>query len=276
MKVAGSPASSPGLGSACGKVTVAWTTQNESSHFPIETNSTGQSQIPNTQSIILQRTIDWTPMKTQKWILLAMMHSGGKNLSTLCLGIIAESLPLRDPAVFKYTTQNVLEVTGHIVAHLTVSSSRKDDQRGGPKDIDLFVTLKKLDTDGKEVFFTGTMGDPVPVTKGWLRTSLRKTDPTHYMHRSYLPYRNYYSTDVQPVNERELYQVDVEIWPTNVILEPGQSLVVEVAGHDTQGVGNFSHEHPEDRKIEVFDGTNNIHVGGERSYITLPIIPSAG
>jgi hypothetical protein len=162
-----------------------------------------------------------------------------------------------------------------MVTHLTVSLSRKYDQGGAPGDIDLFVTVRKLDTDGKEIFFTGTMGDPVPVTKGWLRTSLRKTDPTHHMHRGYLPYRNYYSTDVQPIKEGEIYEVDVEIWPTNVILEPGQSLVFEVAGHDTQGVGNFSHEHPQDRQIEVFDGINNIHVGGDRSYVTLPIIPLA-
>ncbi|KAK4936722.1 hypothetical protein LTR10_022446 [Elasticomyces elasticus] len=177
-----------------------------------------------------------------------------------------------EPVSFQYTTKTSLEITGHIVAHLTVSASRKTGQPQPPSDIDLFVTLRKLDDSGKEVHFTGTMGDPVPVVKGWLRASLRKTDPTNPFHHDYLPYRNYYSTEVQAISENELYAVDVEIWPTNVVLEPGQSLVFEVAGHDTQGVGKFSHEHPEDRKPEVFDGVNTIHVGSASSYITLPII----
>lgn len=177
-----------------------------------------------------------------------------------------------DPISFIYTTPTTLEITGHIVAHLTVSASRAKPESQPPLDIDLFVTLRKLDHTGKEIHFTGTMGDPVPITKGWLRVSLRKTDPTNPLHRDYLPYRNYYSTDVQPIKENEQYEVDVEIWPTNVVLEPRQKLVLEIAGHDTQGVGKFSHEDAEDRKLEVFSGTNSIHVGGESSYITLPVI----
>lgn len=116
------------------------------------------------------------------------------------------------------------------------------------------------------------MGDPVPVVKGWLRVSLRKVDTSHSSHREYLPYRNYFSNEVQQVKENEKYNVDVEIWPTNTVLEAGESLVFEIAGHDTQGVGKFSHEHPEDRKPEIFEGTNTIHVGGELSYIVLPVI----
>jgi predicted acyl esterase len=141
-----------------------------------------------------------------------------------------------------------------------------------PSDIDLFVTLRKLDRTGKEIFYTGTMGDPVPVVKGWLRVSLRKVNTSHPSHRDYLPYRNYFSTDVQPVRANEMYAVDVEIWPTNTVLEPDEFLVLEIAGHDTQGVGNFSHEHPEDRKPEIFDGINTVHVCGESSYIILPVI----
>jgi hypothetical protein len=44
---------------------------------------------------------------------------------------------------------NELEITGHIIAHLTVSMSPKD---GGPlpKDLDIFVTLRHLNPAGKE------------------------------------------------------------------------------------------------------------------------------
>jgi hypothetical protein len=48
-------------------------------------------------------------------------------------------------------------------------------------------------------------------------------------------------------------------------LEPGESLVLEIAGHDTQGVGKFLHEHPDDRNPSVFEGFNTVHVGGDSS-----------
>ncbi|KAF2647743.1 X-Pro dipeptidyl-peptidase protein [Lophiostoma macrostomum CBS 122681] len=176
-----------------------------------------------------------------------------------------------EPVQFRYAAPKALELTGHILAHLSVSSSSKNGKT--PTDIDLFVTLRKLAKDGSEVYYTGTMGDPVPLTKGWQRVSLRKTNASNSLHRPYLPYRNYYRLDVQEVKAGEVYHVDVEVWPTNVVLEEGESLVFEVAGHDTQGVGNFLHDHTEDRKAEVLDGLNNVHVGGDNSWLILPIIP---
>ncbi|KAH7066482.1 Alpha/Beta hydrolase protein [Paraphoma chrysanthemicola] len=177
-----------------------------------------------------------------------------------------------DSAQFRFTTKTTLEITGHIVAHLTVSAS-SGNQGQSPTEIDLFITLRKLTKGGSEVFYTGTMGDAVPVVKGWQRVSLRKTDPTHPLHRSYLPYRNYRSSDVQEVLLNKPYEVDVEVWPTNVVLEEGETLLLEVAGHDTQGVGNFSHGHEHDRRPEALGGKNNLHVGGEDSWLLLPIIP---
>lgn len=116
------------------------------------------------------------------------------------------------------------------------------------------------------------MGDPVPIVKGWQRVSLRQVDETNRLHKAYLPYRNYYSSDLQPIEENQRYVVDVEVWPTNVVLEPEETLVLEIAGHDTQGVGKFSHEDPDDRDAKTFDGKNIITVGGEASWITLPVI----
>jgi len=61
------------------------------------------------------------------------------------------------------------------------------------------------------------------------------------------PVRTYLSTDVQKVNAGEVYPVDVEIWPTNVIVSKGNKLRFEVAAADTQGSGIFGHNYPEDR-----------------------------
>ena len=170
--------------------------------------------------------------------------------------------------------KNRAEFTGHIVAHLNVSLAQHPATATTPSDMDLFVTLRHLGPDGKEIFYTGTTGDPVPLCKGWLRVSLRKMYPEHPYHRPYLPYREYFSTDVQEVNPGEVYPVDVEVWPTNVVVSPGGRLVFEISGADTQGSGLFQHEHPEDRSTEKFGGLNRIHFGtGKENYVTLPFIP---
>ena len=137
------------------------------------------------------------------------------------------------------------EVTGHVVAHLNVSVT--PETAASEKDIDLFLTLRHIDPSGEEVLYTGTAGDGVPLCKGWLRVSLRKVDETNSKNRSYLPQREYYSGDVQPVKPGKVYGVDVELWPTNVVLEKGGSLILEVASGDTQGSGVFQHNSEVDR-----------------------------
>ncbi|KAJ5116796.1 hypothetical protein N7456_001144 [Penicillium angulare] len=165
------------------------------------------------------------------------------------------------------------EITGHIVAHLNVSVSR-DRWGSTPSDLDLFISLRHLSPTGEEISYTGSAGDPVPITKGWLRVSLRKINPEHPRHRPWLPYRNYYSTDVLPVIPNEVYPVDIEIWPTNVVVETGGRLVLEVSSGDTAGTGIWGHDDPIDRSEAVFKGDNCIHFGpGYANYITLPIIP---
>ncbi|KAI1630287.1 Alpha/Beta hydrolase protein [Exophiala viscosa] len=184
---------------------------------------------------------------------------------------------LKEPQLIQFTTPPVekeTEITGHIVAHLNVSTSPYIG-KSVPTDIDLFLTLRHISPAGKEVFYTGTAGDGVPLCKGWLRVSNRKADPTHYKHRPWLPYRDYFSTSVLPVLPGEVYPVDVEIWPTNVVLEPGAKLVLEVASGDTQGCGTFQHTSSADRSEAKFAGKNNIHFGPNFvNYVTLPIIPA--
>ncbi|KAG5770038.1 hypothetical protein H9Q72_002946 [Fusarium xylarioides] len=184
---------------------------------------------------------------------------------------------LEKPEVVQFSTpafEAETEITGHVVAHLNVSVS-PDPSGPTPSDIDLFVTLRHFDPSGEEVFYTGTAGDPVPLTKGWLRVSLRKVDSEHSKHREWLPHRNYTSKDVQPVIQGEVYAVDIEVWPTNVIVDKGGKLVFEVSSGDTQGSGIFLHNDPIDRSPEVFQGSNHIHFGPrQQNYITLPVIPN--
>ncbi|KAJ9632336.1 hypothetical protein H2203_000741 [Taxawa tesnikishii (nom. ined.)] len=166
---------------------------------------------------------------------------------------------LENPSLMQFTTEpfeQETEITGYVTAHLNVSAAA-DPTGPTPSDIDLFVTLRYISPDGKEVHYTGTAGDPIPLTKGWLRVSLRKVNTQHYRHRSYLPWRDYVSTDVQPVIPGEVYGVDVEIWPTNVV-----------------GSGIFQHNDPTDRSEEKLRGTNFVHFSDRFvNYVTLPVIP---
>lgn len=156
---------------------------------------------------------------------------------------------LDDPQLVQFTTApfgQETEITGHIVAHLNVSMNPYPGN-STPRDIDLFLTLRYISPDGKEVFYTGTAGDPVPLCKGWQRVSMRKVNREHPRHRHCLPHRDFYSTDVLPVIPGEVYAVDVEVWPTNVVVEKGGKIVLEVSSGDTQGSGIFQHNSPADR-----------------------------
>ncbi|KAI2900843.1 hypothetical protein CBS63078_5291 [Aspergillus niger] len=80
----------------------------------------------------------------------------------------------------------------------------------------------------------------------------------------------------EPLVPGEVYKVTVEIWPTNVVVSPGNRLVFEIAGADTQGSGIFTHDHPKDRDERVFGGRNEIRFGVDLgNYVTMPVISSA-
>ncbi|KAE9581273.1 hypothetical protein CGMCC3_g2560 [Colletotrichum fructicola] len=180
--------------------------------------------------------------------------------------------------LIQFTTQpfeHETEFTGHIVSRLSVSATSATSPPPENFDLDIFVTLRHISPAGKEVFYTGSSGDNVPVCKGWLRVSLRKTNENHPRHREYLPYREYLSTDVQKVENDKIYTVDIELWPTNVVVEKGGKLIFEVSSGDTQGSGLFKHTNEKDRPHSIFGGQNSIHFGNSyENYVVMPIIPS--
>lgn len=204
------------------------------------------------EAVYPRRTENEWPIARTQWTkfyltpslgLSTQQPSGTAKLNYKALGTLDR------PELLQFTTAPFdaeTEITGNVVAHLNVSLT-PEPAGPTPSDIDLFVTLRHISPEGKEVFYTGTAGDPIPLTKGWLRVSLRKVNTGHYKHRPYLPWRDYYSTDVLPVIPGEVYGVDIEIWPTNVVVEKGGKLVFEVASGDTQGSGIFQHNDPTDR-----------------------------
>ena len=169
-----------------------------------------------------------------------------------------------------------VEITGPLSAKIFASSSTAD--------MDLFITLQAFSPEGHEVDFQGTVDPHTPLAQGWLRASHRKLDSAKS-----LPYRPYHTHDeLQPLTSGEVYELDVEIWPTHIILPAGFTVALQIGGHDferalppnvsnevwrSRGSGPFLHTHPEDRPESVFGGDTTIFTGGERaSYVLLPII----
>ena len=150
------------------------------------------------------------------------------------------------------------EITGPIAMNLWVSSTTED--------MDVFVTLRNIGPDGKEVYEVGQHGQPVPLTKGWLRASHRKTDPAKS-----LPYRPFH-----PHNERlwlnpgEPVECQIEVWPTCIVLKKGHKLRVDIQPRDGVGSAPYTHYHADYNA----GATNTIYSGGDKpSYLLLPIIP---
>ncbi len=152
------------------------------------------------------------------------------------------------------------EITGPLVLVIWVSSTSED--------ADLFVTLRNIGPDGKDVWELGQQGghDYVPVAKGWLRASHRKLDP-----EKTLPYRPFHAH-----NERlwlqpgEVVECDIEIWPTSMVFGKGHRLRLDVQPRDGVGSSVYRHYHADYNT----GARNTIHTGGDRAgYLLLPVIP---
>ena len=151
------------------------------------------------------------------------------------------------------------EITGPLMANLWVSSTAED--------MDVMVTLRNIDPDGKEVFELGQQGQPVVLTKGWLRASHRKLDP-----QKSLPYRPYHAHNERLWLEPNVpVECQIEIISTCIVLKKGHQLRVDIHAQDSAGSGNFTHFHADYNE----EATHTFYAGGEmNSYILLPIIPS--
>ncbi len=170
-----------------------------------------------------------------------------------------------------------LEITGPAAARLAVASSTED--------ADLFVTLRVIDLDGRDVTFASGQDPHGCVGFGWLRASHRKIDP-----ELSLPYRPWHPHDErQPLTPGEPVALDLEIWPTSVVIPVGYRLGVCVQGHDFElpgdgpwptafgvtmrGHGIFVHTEAADRPPAVFGGVTTLVSGGSSpSYLLLPVI----
>ncbi|MFK4296547.1 putative acyl esterase [Arthrobacter sp. GAS37] len=172
-----------------------------------------------------------------------------------------------------------LEITGPASARVRLASSTTD--------ADIFVTLRVQDPDGHEVSLVSAIDEHGVLAVGWLRASHRELDQERT-----LPHQPWHRhTRTLPLNPGRPVDVDVEIWPTSLVIPPGYRLGVTLSGRDFQmpgdgpwpvaygieqrGNGVFVHDDPDDRPTGIFDGVTTLHTGpGSGTSLLLPVIPA--
>ena len=199
-----------------------------------------------------------------------------REAATLTYDPMGEGLTFSTPPL-----PTPLEITGPSAARLWCASSTDD--------ADLFLVLRVFDPQGQEVTFHGALDPHTPIGQGWLRASHRAVDPA----RSF-PWRPWHPHDGrEPLTPGNAEQLEIEIWPTCIVIPAGYRLALSVRGrdyewegpaaslsnmkHPMKGCGPFTHDWPSDRPEATFGGQVTLHLGADRpSHVLLPVIPSLG
>src|SRR5262245_42322054 len=234
------------------------------------------------EKFVLQHEREW-PLARTRWTKLhldpASMRLASEAPKTPAT---VEYDALGDGVTFSFTVDQPTEITGPLGAKLFVSSSTAD--------ADLFLIVRVFDPTGKELTFFGSTDPNTPIANGWLRVSHRRLDPARSK-----PWQPWHPHDrVEPLTPGQIYECDVEILPTSIVLPAGWRLALTVRGKDyeyagpvdefgksfhyaTRGTGGMTHADPDDRPSSVFGGRVRLHAGeGRDAYLLVPIIPGDG
>jgi len=232
------------------------------------------------EKFVVRMEKEW-PLKRTRWTRFYLNPTGNtlslrpvKAKGSVTYEALGDGITFLTPPMEKET-----EITGPAAAKLFVSSSTTD--------ADLFLVLRVFDPSGKEVVFQGALDPHTPIGQGWLRASHRKLDS-----KLSTEYRPYHTHKVkEPLKPGKVYELDVEIWPTCIVVPPGYRIGLTVRGKDYEypgkgarlktfmnemkGCGPFIHTDPKDRPQEIFGGKVTLHTGGDKgAYLLLPFIPA--
>ena len=225
----------------------------------------------------VQRTENEWPLARTKWTRFYLdpenlaLSTSEKNSSKKI-----EYDPMGNGLTFSMVAKQPTEITGPSALKLFVSSASED--------ADLFVVLRIFDPAGREALFQGALDPKTPVGQGWLRASHRKLDA-----KKSLPYRPWHTHDeLRKLKKDEVVELDIEIWPTCIVVPAGWTIALNVRGrdyehddaaavlsnmkHPMKGCGPFTHDDETDRPPGVFGGKVTLHFD-KHPYLLLPIIP---
>jgi predicted acyl esterase len=234
-----------------------------------------QLQIRHVDRFVERHENEW-PIARTKWTKLfphkdssLKGNSGGEG--TVSFDAMGEGVTFVSEPLEKET-----EITGPMAAKLRVSSSTAD--------ADLFLVFRVFTPDLREVTFMGAIDPHTPIAQGWLRASHRKLDP-----KLSTDYRPYHAHDQRQVlSKDEIVTLEVELWPTSIVVPAGHRVALSVRGRDYEwqkatgaklsnfknelrGCGPFLHDDPRDRPPSMFGGKTTLHLGN--SYLLIAVIP---
>ena len=201
---------------------------------------------------------NWPPSSVHPMPLYMCTNTASLQTEPLALvnSVQYRAASKHERAVFSYRFESGSELIGSMRLKLWVSTSDGDD-------LDLFIVLRKLDVDGREVFFSGFNGyERDAVAKGWLRVSLRELDESRCT--ALRPWHTY--DRIQKVRPGEIVPAEIEIWPSATLFEIGTTLQLTIQGHDAAKYPMLGH-----RKL-LNRGRHTILTGGPYdSCLTIPL-----
>ncbi|HME30106.1 MAG TPA: CocE/NonD family hydrolase [Pseudolabrys sp.] len=237
-------------------------------------------QVRHIDKFVPRAENEW-PLRRTRWTKFyldptSMMLTTKKpsGLAQLKFNGMGDGLTFLTPPLGKET-----EITGPSALKLFASSSTPD--------ADFFIVLRAFAGDLKEIVFQGAIDPHTPVAQGWLRASHRKLDK-----KLSKPCRPYHAHDQkQPLKKGQPVELDIEIWPTSIVVPAGYRVGLSIRGKDYEhggasggrlsnfknelrGCGPFLHDDPRDRPPAIFNGITSLHFGRAKTpYLLLPIIP---
>ena len=241
-------------------------------------------QVRHVDRFVERAEDDW-PIPRTDWRKM-YLHANGQLRANACAksGTLSYEATGDGLTFLTAPTTEEMEITGPLAAKLFVSSSTAD--------ADLFVVFRVFDPDGDEVVFMGAVDPNTPIAQGWLRASHRKLDPE--LSLPWRPYHTHLEADHQPLVPGEIYELDIEIWPTCIVVPPGYRIGFSVRGRDYEyggdtsglmlsnfknelrGCGPFLHNDPRDRPPEIFENEVTLHFGPDQpNHVLVPVIPPA-
>jgi uncharacterized protein len=239
-------------------------------------------QVRHIDKFVPRAENEW-PLKRTKWTKLYLNPADGALSEKRSSKKAAKSFDAMGDGVTFLTEplEHDTEITGPSALKLFVSSSTPD--------ADIFAVLRVFTGDLKEIVFQGAIDPHTPIAQGWLRASHRKLDK-----KLSTPYRPYHTHDKkEPLKKGQIVELDVEIWPTSIVVPAGHRVGLSIRGKDYEyagpsggklsnfknelkGCGPFLHNDPKDRPAGIFGGVTTLHFGGgKQPCLLLPIIPPA-
>ncbi|MFJ4655161.1 CocE/NonD family hydrolase [Nocardia sp. NPDC088792] len=220
---------------------------------------------------------DW-PLPETDWTRLYLDARDGSLSSEPADGASVTYMGKEGRVSFSYLAPVDLEFAGPVAAKLFIASSTTD--------ADLFLVVRAFTPDGKEIVYRGANDPNVPIAQGWLRASHRALDPERS--RPYLPVHPH--DHAEPLSPGTVYELDIEILPTNLQLPAGYTLTLDVQAHDYiypgavtevrtdlqipfTGSGLFLHDDPDDRPADIYAGSLTLYTGEKyASHLLLPVL----